>query len=863
MKKTIGKLILITVALVSAIALSYEQRNKISSQRNVRPIETIIRQKSGDDEWKEQRERREWIEHMHRAAPGTDWRKIERDNRWAKYRQKLPAIRQRGAKTNLIKITGDTMQGYWAEKGSQNQSGRIHVADLDTGDYTIYCGSAGGNIWKGSFNGTGWTSLTDQFQMSNIIMVKVLSTNNGKRILVADGGKDFYYSDDDGITWDTAAGLTAIESWGNIKRALVMNDSVRTIYLLATKWSFINNEANTCIFKSLDSGASFTTVGCFGEGANGSPNEFDLWAPPYGDGPAYLLNENRIYYLDSTGNRVLISSFIVNSQGYAVLTGCKTTDSTFLYAYIDRDIYRSEDAGVTWTFQDSINKNPFYRTSFSSSATIPDQLFFGDYECYRSVDGGANWIKVNNWAAYYSSPNDKLHADIPSISSVVDRYGFEFQFICTDGGLYISDDLLVTVDNLSLNGLNVSQYYSVYTHKIEPKYIYLGSQDQGFQRSSADGGGTVNFNQVISGDYGHIVSSNDGVSIWMVYPGFADYYSNAASGTSTAYWDFNGTNPFWMPPLMADPVSPNICYLAGGYIGTSGSHIIRLTEAGGFMIESELPFDFKASSGGDISAMEYSRVDDSLWYVLTDNGRFYRSRDAGTTWTMTQPFAGPPGAHYFYGSDILTSAKDSATVFIAGSGYSNPAVYMSTDTGITFTALDSVLPQTLVHQLAIDSSEKYLFAASEAGAYMYSFTTGAWCDLAGTSAPDQTYWSVDYIPIINTVRFASYGRGIWDFVIAAPPDTTDTNTVFVQPIAPLGFNIYPNPTNEIVKIQFAIPMDRPVFTIYNIAGAMVKRERAPNVLRIVELDVADLNPGVYFIEIKSSSDSYSQKLIIY
>jgi len=117
MKKTIGKLILITVALVSAIALSYEQRNKISSQRNVIPIETIIRQKSGDDEWKEQRERREWIEHMHRAAPGTDWRKIERDNRWAKYRQKLPAIRQRGAKTNLIKITGDTMQGYWVEKG--------------------------------------------------------------------------------------------------------------------------------------------------------------------------------------------------------------------------------------------------------------------------------------------------------------------------------------------------------------------------------------------------------------------------------------------------------------------------------------------------------------------------------------------------------------------------------------------------------------------------------------------------------------------------------------------------------------------------------------------------------------------------
>ena len=35
----------------------------------------------------------------------------------------------------------------------------------------------------------------------------------------------------------------------------------------------------------------------------------------------------------------------------------------------------------------------------------------------------------------------------------------------------------------------------------------------------------------------------------------------------------------------------------------------------------------------------------------------------------------------------------------------------------------------------------------------------------GVSAPDQTYWSVEYIDEINTARFGTYGRGIWDFVI--------------------------------------------------------------------------------------------------
>ena len=37
--------------------------------------------------------------------------------------------------------------------------------------------------------------------------------------------------------------------------------------------------------------------------------------------------------------------------------------------------------------------------------------------------------------------------------------------------------------------------------------------------------------------------------------------------------------------------------------------------------------------------------------------------------------------------------------------------------------------------------------------------------LSGISAPDQTYWTVDFIPEINTARFGTYGRGIWDFIL--------------------------------------------------------------------------------------------------
>ena len=33
----------------------------------------------------------------------------------------------------------------------------------------------------------------------------------------------------------------------------------------------------------------------------------------------------------------------------------------------------------------------------------------------------------------------------------------------------------------------------------------------------------------------------------------------------------------------------------------------------------------------------------------------------------------------------------------------------------------------------------------------------------GLTAPDQTYWSCEYISELQTIRFGTYGRGIWDF----------------------------------------------------------------------------------------------------
>jgi hypothetical protein len=209
---------------------------------------------------------------------------------------------------------------------------------------------------------------------------------------------------------------------------------------------------------------------------------------------------------------------------------------------------------------------------------------------------------------------------------------------------------------------------------------------------------------------------------------------------------------------MVDTFNPEIAYLGGGGIN-GGNHIIKLEVQGNNIVYEQLAQSF----AGVISAMAISPLDYSHWYVLTDNGKFYHSADSGISWS-TNWFTGP-NSHYFYGSTIWASEVELGKVFIGGSGYSNPPVYISENHGENFTPLDNGLPSTLVFQLAGTPNDDIMFAATEIGPYVYSEVDQEWFLLSGVIAPDQTYWTVDYIPEISTARFGTYGRGIWDFVL--------------------------------------------------------------------------------------------------
>ncbi|MBK6888647.1 MAG: hypothetical protein IPI59_15200 [Sphingobacteriales bacterium] len=768
--------ILTPILIASAVALLasgcffiathfYNAASLLLSHQNRPPTDggTIVRTEAEEDGDNKQK-RQQWFEQMHRADPNTKWQTIEAETQWNKYGEWLRNRTEGKSRGGNELLANGNLYGNWNERGSSNNAGSVGPTDLDPQQSSqVYTIGAGGTIFKGNLDGTNWAPINDKLRFDWGLFDVFM--HNATKYMVANRGAHAYRSGDNGITFTEATGLAGPQAWGFIKKGLVLNNANRTIYLLCQEWDYVNWVEITTIYKSTDQGQNYTQIAAI----SGTQGNADIYALP-NDSTLYVIeNSQKLSKIISGSSTltVLSSGSSLPAGATVYLAGFQQGATTILNLYSNEKIYRSTDFGVNWTFKGNAPVGTW--CGMSSSSKTADYLYLGGVNCYRSYDAGANWTLVNEWWEYYGNVEGKLHADMMHIKSFKNGNS-EFILISNHGGLNISSDNLQTVTNIGMLGLNVGQYYSVYTNKVFPSRVYVGTQDQGFQRTITDDGiGTEPFEQVISGDYGHIVSSNNGNSIWMNYPGFTDYYASPHNSNSTAGWDFNGANYFWIPPLMADPFNPAIAYLAGGNLGGGGSRMIKLDATGGSINPTELGYDFEdQSEGGHISAMSYSTINKNHWYVLTDNGHFFYSTNKGVTWTESTTLTGL-GAHYFYGATIYPSKTTLGTVYIGGSGYSNAPAWVSYNNGETFTDISSGLPSTLVFQLTGNDDETLLFAATEAGPYVYVVAENEWYDMSGLGAPLQTYWTVEYIPAIKTVRFGTYGRGIWDFVVLPIP----------------------------------------------------------------------------------------------
>ncbi|MEZ4922500.1 MAG: T9SS type A sorting domain-containing protein [Crocinitomicaceae bacterium] len=751
-------------------------------------------------------------EYIHSHGEETvDWMAINEANFsiWMERRQQLT-----NSKT-VESYANNFLQAEWIERGSNDQAGNVRATAFDKVSESIYAIGDGGILFKSDINGSNWQSLNDHFVLSRDILLSIRKPDNAVR-LISTKGHGVYYSDDEGLNWTASTGFGPSTIYGNGIDLVQLNDADSTLVYVYTFADGFNAPKNKIAY-SKDHGSSFTYL----TDLLSDNDEYASMSWIDGFSVSYIFDENDVLYQfeDDHINTISSGLSLGGSNTSQLELSCDGTDTVLYVLMDDMSLYRSNDAGSNFNYVSDL-PTPAWSCGIGVSFDNPDAIYYGEMELYRSDDGGANFTKVNEWYDYYDDVTIYIHADIMNIETYKKSNGTEFTLIPNHGGLNISYDELSTVPNIGLMDLNVGQFYDVATSPVNSAYIFGGTQDQGFLRTGQGTvAGSVGFEQVISGDYGHQQFTNSGLSIWTQYPGGEfSYYGDAIGASWADYWEsidgLDLPNYGWIVPTAPapDPADDYILIGGGDLNGGSGSYLIVMENNGGAANTWQFPHDFSSlSSGGLISAIETTPLDENAWYLATENGKFFYSTDAGVNWTMSAPFTGPQN-YWIYSTDIYASRLTPGLVFYGGRTYSGSAVYKSEDGGATFTAINNGLPTTMVHEMCMDPGENYLYAATDAGPYVYSVYQNQWFPISGTDAPIQEYISCEYVAADNLVRFATYGRGIWDFKIVE--DISGTKELPQSE----KFNIYPNPSDGHTTIY------SPLFAkvkIFNLQGQEV------------------------------------------
>jgi hypothetical protein len=746
----------------------------------------------------------------HKAAPGVIWQDIEAQN--ALYNRNL--LRSR---TGSNSFANGALNGSWSEKGATNQTGSIRAIDYVPSANKLYTVSNGGTLWSSVLGSGSWTVLNQSIRFDGKIVKAFDKISGGMRILTS-YNNNIYYSDDNGTTMTASTGITFPVAWGGnyISQLVRLNDGSNTVYCLTRPWSSSPWAARYWLYRSTDEGQTFSFVYQF---AQGDDNALSL-CNPYNSTSLYAIDitstAGSIKLYSIAGTTVTLSNTfgIGGTNTDCVLKGTVIGGTTTLYTMINNNsMYQSTTLGASWTLKSTFAANTGWN-KINVSPSNAALVSYGGVNTYRSANSGATWTLVNDWSAYYGSINNKLHADIMEIEYFKKTDNTEFSIVNCHGGTYVSYDNLTTVSNQSVSSHKAQEYYDVLTDTLHVDRIFCGAQDQGLQGTlTGSQPGSQNFSQIISGDYGHLSLTYNNQFLWPQYPGGTYYFYTNLGNANPTYinsWTYGGSqksNYGWMLPAKSTAdISSNSIWIGGGNTtGGSGSYLAKVTmlPSSPYTIStSQFAYNFRPNSNtgtAGVTAIEQSLLNTNKLYVAMEDGTFFYSNDLGLNWNKTSSFTGPT-PWYLYGSCILASRKTNNLVWYTGSGYSNPPVYKSTDGGVTYAPMSNGLPSTLVYEVVASPDEQFLFAATEAGPYVYVTADNTWYSLADVNTPVQNYTNVEYLSAFNIVRFGTMGRGIWDFQIACSGNAITwigaVSSAWENP-ANWSCGIVPGPTSDV------------------------------------------------------------------
>ena len=597
----------------------------------------------------------------------------------------------------------------------------------------------------------------------------------------------FWKTNNEGATWQNTTDFLIASGVNTIAVSPTNSDSVLINIRNA------GNGASHGIFRSVDGGSTwsltdFNPANLSWGGLGTSDKIFKIVFHPTIPNMIFIGTSKGIY--KSTDNLVtwtqLISSADVTDIEF------HPTNPNIIYAYDDyyysnyaNNIMRSTDLGLSYSATSAISGNNDASGFIAVSPLYPDRVYFASSNgVWKSTDSGVNFTFLYN-------PDESCRGF--AVSNTVANsmiYGYVDVEVSDNDGVTFSqttawanstpDDTYVHADIRAAECIN-----GVY---------YIGTD--GYLAKSTDNGYTWS-------------RLNDGT-------GIREFY---AVGLSQSNWDVqmagsqdNGTSvrveSGWLEWNGGDGMEAIILPLNEDWMigswqyGTrqrtkdrgQSRHGIGTPQAGSSQSDWQAPLLFNPNHqmkvyhfsdsvfvsntfGGNwdyvgspnISKIKIAAIaeNNSAIMVVGRNEQLYLSLDTGATYTDIS--TGLPGYSI---TDIAFDPNNDNTIVAVYNRYQNDGqkVYISNNLGSTWTNITSNLSNMPIRSVVIDhTNESNIYLGAEIGVYYKPMNSTTW-SLYNTGLPNTTVRDLEIQYGTNMLRAATWGRGLWEYTLVDRED---------------------------------------------------------------------------------------------
>lgn len=707
-----------------------------------------------------------------------------------------PAFTQSSADTRASAF--DTL--HFRQIGPATMAGRIDdFAVLESNPHVFYVATATGGLWKTMNNGTTFETVFDDQSTSSIGDVAIAPTdanlvwvgtgeNNNRQS--SSWGEGVFKSTDGGASW-TNMGL--VES-RHIARILVdpVDHDIVYVAALGSVWG---EGGNRGVYKTTDGGRTWDRVLHVDEDSGATELVMDpsnnkvLYTATYqrrrsawgfnGGGPG-----TGIYKTTDAGETwvELTEGLPEGSRGRIGLDVYRKNPNV-VYARIEHPdeggIFRSDDAGASWTKMSDTNPRPMYFSQIRIDPLDDHRIYVLGVQLFVSDDAGKTFrndgaprIHVD-FHAMWINPNDSDHVMIGG-----------------DGGVGISYDRSQTY--VFLNNMALGQFYHASFDMQTPYTVCGGLQDNNTwcgPSATRSTRGIVNDDWFIIGGGDGFVALVDPDDPTILYAESQGGRMNRVDRTTnerktirpeplpdaTEYrWN-------WDSPMVMSPHDPATIYVGANRVFRTRDrgHVWQTISPDLTMAidRDELPLmgvmgsDITIARNDGVGAYgtlttfaESPRVA-GLYYSGSDDGVVQVSRDEGATWTnVTAEVPGLPANTYV--SRVEPSRFADGVIYATFDGHRSndfgAHVYMSRDYGESWRAIGGGLPDGEVARTIAEDLENpdVLYLGTERGLYVSTDRGGRWMRVKA-NLPTVPIYEITLHPRDNDMILATHGRSIW------------------------------------------------------------------------------------------------------